>query len=85
MDQPIVTPFYLDKALWLTVLGIALPILNAKFGLGLNAEEIIGLLLPIATYVVMHKWKTAKLQAVAMASDAGQAAAAKPGPGALNT
>ncbi len=55
------TPFYLDKALWVTFLAPLFAIINKKFGIGLDVAEIVGALLPAVTYVVMHKWKTATL------------------------
>ena len=73
-NTPNVTPFYLDKALWVAFLAPVLLILNQKFGITLDASVIVGLILPIASYVVMHKWKTATLAAADKAAVAAVAA-----------
>jgi len=58
---PDVTPFYLDKAFCLLFLVPLFAFINAKFGLNLDATVIVGMLLPVVAYIVMHKWKTAQL------------------------
>lgn len=61
-SEPNVTPWYLDKGLWVTFLTPLFLLVNQKFGLALNAEMLAGIVLPIVAYIVMHKWKTATLQ-----------------------
>lgn len=73
--DPIVTPFYLDKALWVTVLTPLLAFLASKLGISLDPVAIVGLVLPIVAYIVMHKWKTATLQAATIAGAQAVAAA----------
>lgn len=72
---PVVTPFYLDKAVWMAVLAPLLALANQKWGLALDATSLIALVLPVVAYIIMHKWKTATLQ---VAQAAGAAAAADP-------
>lgn len=72
--QPDVTPFYLDKALWLMLLGPLIAILNAKLNLGLSAEQVVAVILPIVAYVVMHKVKTMQLQKARIEADAASGA-----------
>ncbi len=74
----VVTPFYLDKAVWAMVLTPIFVLLNAKFGLALDPLAIIGLVLPVVAFILGHKWKTGTLQSAAIA--AGAAAAKDPGP-----
>lgn len=62
------TPWYLDKAFYLTILGFLLPIINSKFNLGLSATEVVAVMLPIVAFIAGHKWKsgsvlTAEIQA----------------------
>lgn len=71
---PIVTPAYLDKALWLGVLGPVLAIASNKLGINLNAGELVGVMLPIVSYIVMHKWKTGMLQAAQIQGQSAVAA-----------
>ncbi len=72
--DPIVTPFYLDKALWVTVLTPLLAFIASKLGISLDPIVVVGLILPIVSYIVMHKWKTATLQAATIAGAAAVAA-----------
>lgn len=77
METPIVTPFYLDKGLWIALLTPVLLFISSRLGLHLDAAEIVGMVLPVVAYVVAHKWKTTVLTKQAMlsaASDAGKAA-----------
>jgi hypothetical protein len=69
-----VTPFYLDKGLWVSVLTPVLLWLNQKFGLALDAATIIGMVLPVVAYVIGHKWKSSNI-AVAQVQAASAAAA----------
>lgn len=75
MDQPIVTPWYLDKAFWAMLLAPLFLFINAKFGLSLDAVQILALVLPVVAYIVGHKWKTATLQAAVIAAGATAAVA----------
>lgn len=52
------TPAWLDKSFWLACLGLILPIINRKFGLGLDATEVLGALAPIAVFIAGTKWKS---------------------------
>lgn len=52
---------WLDKSLWLVILGFLLPILNRRFGLGLEPEEVFAALAPIATFIAMSKWKQGRV------------------------
>ena len=61
MDRDVHTPFYLDKSLWLAFLGFLLPIVNRKFNLGLQAEEVAAALLPVATFIGSSKWKQVRV------------------------
>jgi hypothetical protein len=79
MDQPqAVTPFYLDKGLWVAVLTPIVAVLNQKFGLTLDPLALIGILLPIGLYIVGHKWKSGTIAAAQVAAQTAAAAPAKP-------
>ena len=56
-------------------------LLASKLGITVNAEEVIGLVLPVVVYIVSHKFKTASLQKTAMQAGAA-APATPPAPGA---
>lgn len=71
--DPTVTPWYLDKGFLLLFLSPLLGFISKKFGVNLDAAEIMGLVLPIVAFIVMHKWKTKN---IAEAKIAGAAAAA---------
>ncbi len=88
MPDPIVTPWYLDKAFWLVLLTPLCAILASKLGVSVNPAEAVALILPVVAYILGHKWKTATLQAAKMAgqtaagsvTDQAQAAAVLRGP-----
>jgi hypothetical protein len=71
-----VTPWYLDKALYLAVLTPVMVWLNQKFGLALDATSIIGLVLPVVVYIVSHKFKAATIAAAQVAAASAAAAPA---------
>lgn len=70
-----ITPFYLDKGLYVAVLTPLALLLNQKFGLALDPIVIVGLVLPIVAYIIGHKYKSAT---IAAAQVAGAAAAQDP-------
>ncbi len=47
-----VKSFLQSKKLWVTVCGVLIPVLNSKFGWGLNATEIGLAIAPLMSYVV---------------------------------
>ncbi len=61
LDRDAHTPWFLDKSLWLAFLGFLLPIVNRKFNLGLQAEEVAAALLPVATFIGSSKWKQVRV------------------------
>lgn len=68
------TPIWLDKGFYAMFLAPLFAILNSKFGLNLNATELLGLIMPVIVYIVSHKWKTSQIitaQIAAQASSAG--------------
>jgi hypothetical protein len=69
-----VTPFYLDKGLWVAVLAPVLGFLNQKFGLTLDPLVLVGFMLPVVAYILGHKWKSGTIAAAQVV--AAQAAAA---------
>jgi hypothetical protein len=78
MDQPqAVTPFYLDKGLWVAVLTPIVAVLNQKFGLTLDPLALIGIMLPIGLYIVGHKWKSGVITVAQVNAQAAAAAPAK--------
>lgn len=56
---PIVTPWYLDKSLWLTIVGFLFTFLNKKIGLNLDANEVVPPLVLLVAYIASSKWKQA--------------------------
>lgn len=71
---PIVTPWYLDRAVWMTLLVPACAMLNARLGLGVDPAVMCSLVLPVAAFIVAHKWKSGLLQK-AVIDNAADAAA----------
>lgn len=59
---PIVTPFYLDKSLWLAVLSPLLAMISKRLGLNLEPSEVVALVLPVVVFIVSSKWKQTSLQ-----------------------
>jgi hypothetical protein len=57
------TPWYLDKALYVLVLGALVPVLNAKLGLNLSPEVVAGFLVAVVAYIAGHKWKSGTIRA----------------------
>lgn len=76
-----VTPFYLDKGLYVALLTPVAAVLNQKFGIALDPIVVVGLMLPIVGYILGHKWKSGTIAAAQVAG----AAAAKAPAGALNS
>lgn len=70
METPIVTPWYMDKAiyakLFLPVAVMACAWLNGKLPVPLSPETLSllvgGLCASAVTYIAAHKWKTGTLQ-----------------------
>ena len=84
MEQPsVVTPFYLDKSLWIATFTMLCTLVNSKFGTRFDAAEVVGLVLPCVAYIVGNKWASTKK---ALAVYASQQASQNPTPtaGALN-
>lgn len=59
-NPPVNTPAWLDKSLWVCVLTPILLFVNAKFGTGLDAATIAGIVIPVLLYVVTHQWSKTK-------------------------
>jgi len=79
MNSQANTPFWLDKSLWVAILGVLFAALNKKFGLGLDAAEVATILIPVAAYIAGNKWKSAtivKAEIAAASADAGAKAGA---------
>lgn len=76
-DVQAVTPFYLDKGLYVAVLTPLFAIINQKWGFTLDPMALVAIMLPIVSYIVGHKWRSGT---IAAAQVAAQAAAADPGP-----
>lgn len=67
------TPFYLDKSLYVTVLGFLLPFLGKWVGVELDPVKTAGILLLAVGFVVSHKIKSgsvlvAEIKAKALAT-----------------
>lgn len=79
MDQQpaAVTPFYMDKGLYVAVLTPVFLFLNQKFGLALDPAVLIGFVLPIVAYIIGHKYKAATIAAAQVTAQAAAAAPAK--------
>lgn len=75
-DTRVNTPTLLDKRLWVAVFTPILIILSKKFGIVLDATEIVTMVLPIVTFIAMSSWKSKSLAQTAI--EAGAAAAATP-------
>lgn len=81
--DPIVTPWYLDKALYakllFPIISLALAWLNSKLPVPLNADQVSlmigGLAVALVTFIVSHKAKTTILQKAQIAADSAVAAA----------
>lgn len=73
MESKAITPFYLDKALWVVVFTPLVAIAARKFGLDLNAEELVGIILPAVVYAVTHKWKSGAIAVAEIKAAAAQA------------
>lgn len=69
----VVTPWYLDKSYWLVILGIVAPIIAAKLGVRLNAEQIAADGVGVATFIVAHKWKSGTALKALIEDQAGRA------------
>lgn len=52
------TPFYLDKGLYVAILGMFLPVLSAKLGVPLDGNKIATIITFGVTFIVAHKAKS---------------------------
>ncbi len=73
MSDNSVTPAYLDKGLWVAVLTPVLAILNQKFGLTLDPISLVALALPVAAFIIGHKWKSGTIAAAQVTAAAPKA------------
>lgn len=73
-----ITPFYKDKALYVTILGVLLQPLSAKLGIALDPAQVYGLFAALIAYVIAHKWKSAVLTLAQVGAAGVNAAAPKP-------
>jgi hypothetical protein len=53
-----VTPWYLDKALYVMVFGAILPFVSTAIGIPLDPEKVIALVIPVVAYIIAHKAKS---------------------------
>lgn len=56
------SPFYKDKALFVAAAAFLLPILNAKFGLGLETTDLVAAIGPLAAFILGNKWKSGAIK-----------------------
>ena len=78
METKANTPFYLDKSLWIAVITPIAAIVGSKLGLDLKVEELVGIILPLVTYIVMTKFKSASITVAEVKATAAVNAAAVP-------
>lgn len=52
-------PFYRSKKWWTAILAAVIPVLNHAFGWGIDAEELILIVLPLIGYVLGEAWTDA--------------------------
>jgi hypothetical protein len=71
-----ITPWYLDKALWATALGLVLPFLSSLVGFPLDPTRCAAILIPIVAYVVAHKAKSGAVLVAEIKARATQAVSA---------
>ena len=57
MDTTIHTPATQDKSLWVAILASMIPLVNAKFGLGLDVGSLIVAVSSLSTFIAASKWK----------------------------
>ena len=50
-----------EKAFWVALIGVLVPILNHFFGLGLEVGEIVAIVLPIIALILGVTWKEAEV------------------------
>lgn len=70
-----VTPFYLDKGIYVLVLSFLAPIVAQKFGVQLDVSQIAAFAVTCAAFIIGHKYKTAQI-VVANSGDAADKAQA---------
>lgn len=58
MQTQSVTPALQDKALWVTILGLFLPLVSAKLGIQLDPAKIAAIVVTVVSFVVSHKAKS---------------------------
>ncbi len=53
--------FY-EKAFWMALVGVVVPLLNLFFGWGLDTGEVIAVVLPFVALILGVTWKEAEIE-----------------------
>jgi uncharacterized membrane protein YqaE (UPF0057 family) len=59
METPERKPFWKQKKWWMAIVGVAVPVLNNIFDLGLETEAVIGIVLVVVGYIIGEAWTDA--------------------------
>lgn len=65
----VITPFYLDKALYMALVTPLSAFLARRFGVFLDVEEVVGISLPVVAYILGHKWSATQKAIAKQAAD----------------
>ena len=52
-------PWYRSKKWWTSVVAAVVPLLNSRFGWGLEAQELAAIVLPLIAYTLGEAWTDA--------------------------
>lgn len=55
--DPDMRPFWKRKTVWTVVIGVAVPILNKVFGLGMDITEVTAAISPLLLFIATEQWK----------------------------
>lgn len=58
-----------EKAFWVALIGVLVPLLNHFFALGLEVGEIVAIALPIIALILGVTWKEAEVTKAEIALD----------------
>ena len=61
--------FYKEKAFWVALVGVLVPLLNHFFQFGLEVGEVLAIALPIIAFILGVSWKDAEIAKAEIALD----------------
>ncbi len=72
--------FWKEKAFWVALIGVIVPLINHFFAFGLESGEVIAILLPIIALILGVTWKETEIEKAMVHYDVAMIEAGLVGP-----